>query len=533
MPDFKQTLEKLIKKYNISPDDIPESLRDFSGFGNTDKSIIADFSEALGFCSDTALMHFIENMNTAAALIDPSQRVVAVNSIGLNVVGLPAAEVLGASVELLLNKISSEENVLQQKMEEHFQQKMCSYEIQLVNQKGREYFLKIHSRPVFSKEGVFLGSLTLMDDVTELSKARERKQLTEKMFQQIASNFPGSAMWIVDRSRRISLVHGQLMDTLGIACDSLEGLLIEDLDSVYSAAAYGKVFDTVIKGDQTLEEVTFKGRTMAVWHYPVSNETSQEVLYVMSLFYDISDRKAIQIELEKRARELKRSNEELERFAYIASHDLQGPLRTIASYLRLIEQRSADKLDNDGLEFIRFSIDAAKRMQKIIQDLLNYSRITSTPRPFQETDLHELTENVIRILESGIRARNAKVEIQGKLPTLIAQPVLLNQLIQNLIDNGVKFSRREQPSVVISYSEDSREYKISISDNGIGIKDEYADKIFNIFQRLHTENEFPGTGIGLAICKKIVQIHQGQIDFKSEPGKGTTFFFTIPKNLKS
>ena len=533
MPEIKSALENIIRKYKVSQEDIPESWRDLSQPSGQGISAITNFADSLGFRSVSALKQFMESLNTVAALIDHQQRVVAVNTAGLNIMDLPEAKVLGASAAELLGKIGPEENILDQQMEDRSQGMSGSYEIRMINPKGREYFLKIHSRPVFSREGTFLGSLALMDDVTELKTANENKRLSDRMFQEIAANFPGSAIWIVDRNRKFRMMQGPLLDDLGVARYELVGSSVELLDAIYSGAKYLEVVNEVFKGNAQTGEISYAGRTLTVWHYPVADETSREVYFIMSLFIDISDRKSIQIELEKRARELKRSNDELERFAYIASHDLQGPLRTIASYLRLIEQRSADKLDKDGLEFIRFSIDAAKRMQKIIQDLLNYSRINTTPRPFQELDLHELTENVIRILESGIRYRNAKVEIQGKLPTLIAQPVLLSQLLQNLIDNGMKFSRKEQPKVIISCTEDPNEYKISVSDNGIGIKEDYSGKIFQIFQRLHTESEFPGSGIGLAICKKIVHIHHGQIDFQSEQGKGTTFFFTIPKNLKT
>jgi PAS domain S-box-containing protein len=533
MPEIKKTLESLISKYKVSQEDIPDSWREHSSHSEQGLSLIADFADALGFRSVSALKQFMESLTPVVALIDPEQKVVAVNSAGLNIMELPESKVLGLSASDLLGKVGPEEKILDQQMEERSQGLSGSYEIRMINPNGREYFLKIHSRPVHNRQGVFLGSMALMDDVTEVSKARENKKLTDRMFQEIASNFPGSAIWIVDRNRKFKLLQGPLLDDLGMLRQELKGSSIELVDVIYSGAAYLEVVNDVFKGDSQLGEISFKGKTIMVWHYPVTDGQTQEVLFVMSLFIDVSDRKSIQIELEKRARELKRSNDELERFAYIASHDLQGPLRTIASYLRLIEQRSADKLDKDGLEFIRFSIDAAKRMQKIIQDLLNYSRITSTPRPFQLLDLHELTENVIRILESSIRSRNAKVEILGKLPSVIAQPVLLSQLLQNLIDNGMKFSRKEQPIVSIFCTEDANEYKVSVSDNGIGIKEEYAGKIFQIFQRLHTENEFPGSGIGLAICQKIVHIHQGQIDFLSEQGKGTTFYFTIPKNLKT
>ena len=234
--------------------------------------------------------------------------------------------------------------------------------------------------------------------------------------------------------------------------------------------------------------------------------------------------------MEKRATELQRSNEELERFAYVASHDLQGPLRTIASYLQLLEMRYKNKLDAEALEFIDFSVNGAKRMQKIILDLLNYSRITSVRKPMAPTDFDEEVKSVVRNLNSTIQSTNAKVQV-GELPILVAEQSQIYQLFLNLIDNALKFVDNKNPLVKVDAVEHPREWEFTISDNGIGIKEEFREKIFEIFQRLHTQSEYPGTGVGLAVCQKIVQLHGGRIWFSSIYGEGTTFHFTISKNL--
>ena len=252
----------------------------------------------------------------------------------------------------------------------------------------------------------------------------------------------------------------------------------------------------------------------------------------MVMVFDISDLKGVQRELEQRATQLERSNEELERFAYVASHDLQGPLRTIASYLQLLELRYKNKLDPEALEFIDFSVNGAKRMQQLILDLLNYSKISSAPKPFVKTNLNDLVKTVLKGLNSTIKVTKAEIKLD-ELPEIMAEPNHLYQLFQNLIDNALKFIKGDAPKITISVEERENEWEFSIGDNGIGIKDEYKEKIFQIFQRLHSISDYPGTGVGLAICKKVVQLHGGNIWFTSTPGNGTTFYFTINKHVDS
>ena len=209
------------------------------------------------------------------------------------------------------------------------------------------------------------------------------------------------------------------------------------------------------------------------------------------MVFDISDLKGVQSELENRATQLQRSNEELERFAYVASHDLQGLLRTIASYLQLLEMRYGNKLDSEATEFIDFSVKGAKRMQQIILDLLNYSKISSGQRSFSKTDVNALVKTVVKNLESSIMASNAEVSISD-LHEIMAEPNNLYQLFQNLIDNALKFVKDKKPVIKIFSTEEENHWEFMVSDNGIGIKDEYKDKIFQIFQRLHAVTEYPG-----------------------------------------
>ena len=230
----------------------------------------------------------------------------------------------------------------------------------------------------------------------------------------------------------------------------------------------------------------------------------------------------------KTLEELKRSNEELEQFAYVASHDLQEPLRMVASFMQLIEKRYANKLDKDGKEFIQYAVDGANRMQGLINDLLDFSRVTTQGKEFKLNNFQAILDNVLANL-NNIIIDNKAVIMQDPMPIVLADGPQIMRVFQNLIENAIKFRGKEVPHIYISAKEKKIEWEFSISDNGIGIDPKFFNRLFIIFQRLHTKTEYNGTGIGLAISKRIINRHGGRIWIKSEPGKGSTFFFTLPK----
>ena len=230
--------------------------------------------------------------------------------------------------------------------------------------------------------------------------------------------------------------------------------------------------------------------------------------------------------LRQQTLELKRSNGELEQFAYVASHDLQEPLRMVASYTSLIKKRYQDKLDADGHEFIGFAVDGAVRMQGLINDLLTYSRAGREPQPSEPTDAGLALDTALANLRRAIEEKRAVI-VRGPLPSVMANRLQLAQLFQNLIGNALKFCKDRRPEIRVSAEEKGGEWVFCVRDNGIGVDPKYADRIFLIFQRLHRREEYPGTGIGLAICKKIVERHGGRIWVESTPGEGATFYFTF------
>jgi len=228
----------------------------------------------------------------------------------------------------------------------------------------------------------------------------------------------------------------------------------------------------------------------------------------------------------RNAEELRRSNQELEQFAYVASHDLQEPLRMVAGYTQLLAKRYQGKLDEDADEFIAFAVDGAKRMQELIEDLLAYSWVGTKGRPFAAVDCNATLAVVLGSLKAAIDEAGATVTWDA-LATVPGDETQLWQVLQNLIGNGIKYRDSKPPQVHVGCARDGNMWRFAVQDNGIGIDPQYTERIFAIFQRLHTQKEFSGTGIGLAICKKIVERHGGRIWVESEPGKGSTFYFTL------
>jgi PAS domain S-box-containing protein len=237
---------------------------------------------------------------------------------------------------------------------------------------------------------------------------------------------------------------------------------------------------------------------------------------------DISLRKQAE-----RAAELERSNAELETFAYVASHDLQEPLRMVASYVQLLQRRYEGKLDEDADEFIGYAVDGAQRMQALINDLLSYSRVGGAAIAHDPVDLEAALARATARLEAVIEESGATIR-HDRLPTVTGDEAQLVQLLQNLLGNALKFRGAAAPEIEVRAERGAAEWTFSVADNGIGIEPQHAERIFGMFKRLHTREEYPGTGIGLTICEKIVERHGGRIWVSGVPGRGSTFYFTLP-----
>jgi light-regulated signal transduction histidine kinase (bacteriophytochrome) len=256
---------------------------------------------------------------------------------------------------------------------------------------------------------------------------------------------------------------------------------------------------------------------------------TEEGLLVSAAVRDMTEKKHAEESLRDYARKLEQSNNSLEQFAYVASHDLQEPLRTITNFVALLDEHQNGEMDKDTRMYMNFIVTAAERMKALIRDLLYYSRVGRNHLP-EKVDCKKIVEEVLQDMHTLIEENNASVEVKN-LPVLMESKTEMQQLFQNLISNAIKYRKADVNPAVNIWSEDpgNGEWLFAVKDNGIGIDKTYKDRIFVIFQRLHNQNKYSGTGIGLATCKKIVELNGGKIWMESEPGNGSTFYFTLPK----
>lgn len=288
----------------------------------------------------------------------------------------------------------------------------------------------------------------------------------------------------------------------------------------------------VRRGETSLNELvdieTFDGerRIITVSAVPLY-DSQQKLRGGVAVVEDVTDYQRAQQAITQAAEELARSNTELQQFAYVASHDLQEPLRMVSSYLQLIQRRYQGQLDADADEFIYFAVDGANRMKILINDLLAYSRVSTQGKALIPTDCQEVLALVLHNLTLAIEEAEAMVTADP-LPAVVGDGVQLEQLLRNLIGNAIKFRGDQPPQVHLSVERNNGEWRFAVKDNGIGFAPQYQERIFTVFQRLHSATQYPGTGIGLAICKKIVERHGGRIWAESQPGQGATFYFTLP-----
>lgn len=258
---------------------------------------------------------------------------------------------------------------------------------------------------------------------------------------------------------------------------------------------------------------------------PIVTERDVMVLIAIS---DVTMQKEAEAALKKAARDLQRSNGDLSQFAYVASHDLKEPLRKVSSFCQLLRDRCSERLDADGLRYVDYAVDGAQRMQALITALLELAQVNSSDRPLSPIDANAALETALENLRTAIEESDAEVS-HGRLPTIAGDATQLTQLFQNLIGNAIKFRGPRRPEICVDAVESGEEWQFSIQDNGIGIAEASLGRIFGIFQRLHTREEYPGTGIGLAVCKRIVERLGGRIWVESKEGAGTTFRFTVPQ----
>jgi PAS domain S-box-containing protein len=320
-------------------------------------------------------------------------------------------------------------------------------------------------------------------------------------------------------------------ENLGYTMEELRGLTPLQLKPQFTVETFNRLIEPLRRGER--EKIVFETihRRKDGTDYPVEvhlqlSQLDEKRVFV-AIILDITKRRRVEAELAQRVEELRASNLELEQFAYVASHDLKEPLRTITSYVQLLDQRYGHKLDDESREYIQFAVDGAMRMATAVNDLLQYSRVQRQKVPFRTVKMADVVRSALDNLQLTIE-ENSAVITADPMPEVLANESQLLHVIQNLIGNALKFRRAEPPRIHVGAEHSADCWTFTVSDNGIGIPEVYFQRIFVMFQRLHARQEYPGTGIGLAICKKIIEIHGGKIWVTSQVGQGTTFLFTLP-----
>jgi PAS domain S-box-containing protein len=390
-------------------------------------------------------------------------------------------------------------------------------------------------QPRYSEDGEFLGFIGSSLDITEMRAATDHLTQTKQRLEKVLAS-AGEGIIGTDRDGRITFVNQAACEMLGWTENDFIGR--EAHSAFHHHHSDGRPFPrSECPAWQALER--HEERVVGSDFYWTRQGTSFPVEYIATLlpndegsvlvFRNIAEQRRWEAELHRKAEELSRSNAELEAFAYAASHDLREPLRMVASYLTLLERRLQEKLDQDTREFLDFARDGAKRMDQLIVDLLEYSRVGRRERPFEAVGLGEVMAETERMLSVALSEAQGSLFVGDNLPIILGDRDELTRLFLNFIGNAIKYrDKSRSPNIEISSSSKNGEWVICVADNGIGIPPEQLERVFGIFQRLHGREEYEGTGIGLALCKKIVQHHEGRIWAESKPGEGSTFFVALP-----
>ncbi len=492
--------------------------------------------------SETKYRGLLEAAPDAMVVVNQNGEIVLLNVQAERQFGYSRDELLGQKVTNIIPMGFAERLIADDlRAEEDASAQQIGTGIDLVAQRkdGSEFPIELKLSPLASAEGTLVTAA--IRNISVRKAAETHLSQMEGRYRGLLEAAP-DAMVVVNQSGEIVLLNVQAEKQFGYRRDELLGQKVTNIIPTGFA-------ERLIADDQRSAEdasaqqigagIELIARRKDGSEFPIelmlSPLQNADGVLVTAAIRDISVRKQAAVVLLQKVDELKRSNEELGQFAYIASHDLQEPLRMVASYTQLLSRRYKGKLDADADEFIAFAVDGARRMQRLIQDLLTYSRVGTKGRDLRPASSEDAFQQALVNLRSSIERSGAQVT-HDPLPAVMADEMQLTQLFQNLVGNAIKYQKSGVPRVHVSVSSvmnGSKKWAFAVKDNGIGIDPQYFERIFGMFQRLHKREEFAGTGIGLAICKKIVERHGGSISVESELGHGSTFRFALSKSERA
>ncbi|MFB3916033.1 MAG: PAS domain S-box protein [Terriglobales bacterium] len=495
--------------------------------GNSIEGVVAPptlFAQAAANVYNRSL---IEASLDPLVTIGPDGKITDVNAATEQATGYTRDSLIGTDFSDYFTDPERARAGYQQVFRENF---VRDYPLELRHRDGRIMSVLYNASVYRDENGNVMGVFAAAHDITERKRAKEAIRRANAYNRSLieASLDP---LVTIGLDGNIIDVNAATEQVTGLDRATLIGTDFSDYftDPEKARAGYQQVFRENFVRDYPLDLRHRDGRiTSVLYNASVYRDESGKVIGVFAAARDITERKRAEEEIRRYAEDLKRSNQDLEHFAYVASHDLQEPLRTMSSFSQLLARRYRGKMGADADEFLTFIVDGATRMQTLIHDLLAFSRIGTRGGPFTLVNCAEVLQSAKENLDAAI-AESSAVIIYDELPTVLADSAQLMQLFQNLFSNAIKFRRRDQPPCIrVSAERQSDGWQFSVRDNGIGIDPKYFDRIFIIFQRLHGRDEYPGTGIGLTICKRIVERHGGRMWVESEPRSGSTFFFTLP-----
>jgi PAS domain S-box-containing protein len=488
------------------------------------------------------LAEVVQSSHDAIIAVTPEGEITAWNAGAGELYGYQAEEMTGRKLDLVIpaDRAPHDSRMLTQALTGR---RLEDHETEHRRKDGSLVPVSLTVSPMRDSRRAIVGASVIVRDRTESRRAEEAMREVQEAFRRAFEDAPiGMALFGVEAGTRGRLlqVNRSLCDITGYSVRELQAMTLEEITHPSDQETEKPLSERLLIGEipnYQLEKRFLSGTGDTVWalhNASTVHDSSGRLLYGIAQIQDITRRKrteerlsSVAAELERRATELESSNADLQEFAYVASHDLSEPLRMVSSYVQLLSRRYGGQLDSDADEFIGFAVDGVNRMQRLIDDLLAYSRVGTSEYRLGPVDCEELVRDTLGGMQTTIGDAGAMIVV-GDLPTVRGDEGQLRQLFQNLIGNGIKFRGEQPPRVDVEAEREDNGWRFSVTDNGIGIDPRHAGRIFSVFKRLHTRDQYPGSGIGLSICKRIVERHEGRIWVEAGPEGGSRFCFTIP-----